>query len=72
MLVWVTHLTASMLRYVWDDLHAAWNYTLRTAVADSVGRGCRSTEAIGKLLDQCASDIVRGYMHSVSDSENDE
>ena len=31
-----SHLSTSMLRYVWYDLHTARDYALRAAVADSV------------------------------------
>lgn len=71
-LIRVTHLAASVLRNVWNDLHAARDDALRTTVANGVGRSSGATEAFSQLLNKRAADVVGGDVNSVRDTEDDE
>jgi hypothetical protein len=70
MFVWVSHLAADVLWNVWNDLHATWNDTLRTAVTHCVGRSCWSTEALCELLNQRAADIVGCDVDGISNAKD--
>lgn len=64
-------LSTSGLRAVGDDLHAAWNRSSWLTTPGSIGRGSGTTKAVVELLEESASNIVRGDVNGIGDTHDD-
>ena len=68
----MTILASSGLRYVGNDLHASRNDTSRSSTSSSICRSCRAAKALGQLLHKRLSHVVCSNVHGICDTENDE
>jgi hypothetical protein len=71
-LIGVTHLAASVLGNVRDDLHAARHNALRTTVTNSVSRSSWAAKALSQLLHEGATNVVSSDVNGVSDTKDHE
>lgn len=62
--------SASRLRDVWHDLHAARNNTSRTTTSSSIGGCSRTSKSLSELLEKCTANIVCGNVNSISYAKN--
>ena len=67
----VTVLSTGRLRYIWDDLHAAWNNTGRSTTTSRIGRCCRSSKSLSQLFYQCLANVISSNVNRISYTKND-
>ena len=70
--VWMTVLSASRLRNIWNNLHASGHNTSRSAAPSGICRSSRSAKSLRQLLDKGLAYVISGYMDSVSNAKNNE
>jgi hypothetical protein len=68
----VSVLAAGGLGNIRHDLHATGDSTGRTTAASGVSGSCGTAVTLGKLLNQCDSNVVSSDMHGVGNTEDDE
>jgi hypothetical protein len=68
----MTVLTASWLRYIWNNLHPPWDHAGRSAGTGGICRGSWAPKSFGQLLDKGLSDIICSDVNSVSHTKNNQ
>jgi hypothetical protein len=68
----VSVLAASGLGNIGHDLHATGDSTGRATAASGVSGSCGTAVALGKLLNECNSNVVSSDVHGVGNTEDDE
>lgn len=69
--VWMTIGTTSRLGHVRYDLHASRNDTSGSATSAGISGRSWTAKSLGELFIQSATDIVRGDVDSIGNSEDD-